>query len=89
MERYIAALPPKNDTDYLEAFYDLRDKAKAMCAAPYAVVSEWFMRQFPLFRTNPLFYIDNQPDIVSFSEILERAKKKPSPSKENDGEKTA
>lgn len=77
MERFILAMSPKDDTDYLEAFYDVRDKAEKMCASPYSTVSKWFMRQFPKFRTNPLFYIDHQPDIIDFSEVLERAKKKP------------
>lgn len=77
MERFIIAMSPKDDTDYLEAFYDVRDKAEKMCASPYSTVSKWFMRQFPKFRTNPLFYIDHQPDIIDFSEVLERAKKKP------------
>ena len=74
MERFMAALP--NGVDYLEAFYDLRDKAEAMCASPYAVVSEWFMRQFPLFRSNPLFYLDSEPEIYDFTAILERSTKK-------------
>ena len=77
MEQFICALSPKDDTDYLEAFYEIRAKAEDMCASPYSVVSKWFMRQFPKFRSNPLFYIDNQPDIIDFSEALERAKKKP------------
>lgn len=77
MERFILAMSPKDDTDYLEAFYDVRDKAEKMCASPYSTVSKWFMRQFPKFRTNPLFYIDHQPDIIDFSEVLEQAKKKP------------
>ena len=75
MERFILALSPKDDTDYLEAFYTVRKMAEAMCASPYAVVSEWFMKQFPMYRTNPLFYIDHQPDIIDFSAVLEKAKK--------------
>lgn len=78
MERFILALSPKDDTDYLEAFYTVREMAEAMCASPYAVVSAWFMRQFPKFRTNPLFYIDHKPDVIDFSAVLEEAKKKPS-----------
>ena len=75
MERFILAVSPKDDTDYLEAFYTVRKMAEAMCASPYAVVSEWFMKQFPMYRTNPLFYIDHQPDIIDFSAVLEKAKK--------------
>ena len=86
MERFIFVVSEKDDTDYLEAFYTVRDVAEVSCASPYAVVSEWFMRQFPKFRTNPLFYIDNKPEIVDFSTILERAKKKPSAT-ETEGER--
>ena len=76
MERFILAVSPKDDTDYLEAFYTVREKAEEMCASPYAVVSAWFMKQFPKFRTNPLDYMDNQPEIIDFSEVLEQSKKK-------------
>ena len=78
MERYILSVSDEHDTDYLEAFYTVRDVAEVSCASPYAVVSEWFMRQFPKFRTNPLFYIDHKPDVIDFSAALEEAKKKPS-----------
>lgn len=76
MERYICAVSPEDDTDYLEAFYAVREMAETVCASPYAVVSAWFMRQFPKFRTNPLFYIDHKPDVIDFSAVLEGAKKK-------------
>ena len=89
MERFILALSPKDDTDYLEAFYTVREKAEAICASPYAVVSAWFMKQFPKFRSNPLYYIDHQPDIIDFSAVLERAKKKPSVVKAESVEESA
>lgn len=76
MERFMSALP--DGVDYLEAYFTLREKAEAMCASPYAVVSAWFMRQFPKYRTNPLLYIDYQPDIFDFSAVLEKSAKKPS-----------
>ena len=84
MERFMSALP--DGVDYLEAYFDLREKAEAMCASPYAVVSAWFMRQFPKFRTNPLFYLDNAPEIIDFSAVLEKAKKKPSNAVEGEQE---
>ena len=89
MERFIFAVSEKDDTDYLEAFYTVRDVAEVSCASPYAVVSEWFMRQFPKFRSNPLFYIDNKPEIIDFSAVLERAKKKPSATKTEGEQETA
>ena len=75
MERFMSALP--DGVDYLEAYFDLRDKAEAMCASPYAVVGAWFMRQFPKFRSNPLFYLNERPAIIDFTAILERSVKKP------------
>ena len=78
MERFMNALP--DGAEYLAAYRELRDKADAMCASPYSAVSDWFMRQFPQFRKNPLFYLDNKPAIIPYSAILEMAKAKKSPS---------
>ena len=74
MERFMGALP--NSAEYLEAYYALREKAEAMCPSPYSAVSQWFMKQFPKFRTNPLFYIENEAEIIDFADILEQAKDK-------------
>ena len=89
MEQYICAVSPKDDTDYLEAFYEVKAKAKAMCVSPYDAVSKWFVAQFPLYRTNPLFYLENQPEIIDFSAVLDRAAKKPSVAKAEGDEKSA
>ena len=70
MERFMGALP--NSAEYLEAYYALREKAEAMCPSPYSAVSQWFMKQFPKFRTNPLFYIENEAEIIDFADILEK-----------------
>ena len=83
----MSALP--NGADYLGAYYELREKAEAMCASPYAVVSAWFMRQFPKFRKNPLFYLNNQPSIIDFADVVEMAKKKPSVEKAEGERETA
>ena len=88
MERFMSALGD-DGLDYLEAYFTLREKAEAMCASPYSVVSAWFMRQFPKFRSNPLFYLDSAPNIVDFSTILDRAAKKPSVAKAEGDEKSA
>ena len=63
--------------DYLEAYFTLRGKAEAMCASPYTVVSAWFMKQFPKFRSNPLFYLDERPAIIDFSAVLRTFAEKP------------
>ena len=63
-----------------KAYPELREKADAMCASPYAAVSAWFMKQFPQFRSNPLFYLDNKPKVIPISTVLEMAKAKKSSS---------
>ena len=86
MERFMCALP--DGEDYLAAYWSLRDKAEHMCASPYSAVSAWFMKQFPKFRSNPLFYLDNQPAIIDFNYILEMKRYQPSVD-EAEGEKDA
>ncbi len=76
MERFMNALP--DGAEYLTAYWELREKANDMCASPYAAVSAWFMKQLPQFRSNPLFYLDNNPKIIPISTVLEMAKAKPS-----------
>ena len=78
MERFMNALP--DGAEYLTAYWELREKAEEMCASPYAAVSAWFMKQFPQFRSNPLFYLDNKPKVIPYSTVLEMAKAKKSPS---------
>ena len=68
MERFMCALP--NSTEYLEAYFTLREKAEAMCPSPYSAVSQWFMKQFPKFKVNPLDYLENEPEIISYADIL-------------------
>ena len=86
MERFMSALP--DGVDYLEAYFDLREKAEAMCASPYAVVSAWFMRQFPKFRSNPLFYLNERPAIIDFSAVLRKFAEKPAVVKDANDEMT-
>lgn len=89
MERFILALSPKDDTDYLEAFYTVREKAEKMCASPYDTVSKWFMSQFPEFRANPLDYIRNPPEIIDYAVFISQAKKKSSVVEAEDTKETA
>lgn len=74
MERFMNALP--DGAEYLAAYWELREKADDMCASPYSAVSAWFMKQFPQFRSNPLFYLDNKPKVIPYSAILEMARAK-------------
>lgn len=78
MEKFMGALP--NSEEYLAAYKELRDKAKAMCASPYAAVNAWFVKQFPKYRKDPLFYVkkENLPKIIDFSAYLADSTTEPS-----------
>lgn len=78
MERFVKALP--NGEVYVDAYNNVRKKAEAMCASPYAAVSGWFMEQFPDYRKAPLNYLRNQPKVIDFSTILAESKAKETPS---------
>ena len=79
MEKFMGALPT-NSEEYLEAYKELCKKAKAMCASPYSAVSAWFMKQFPEYRKNPMFYAkkENLPKIIDFSAYLADSTTEPS-----------
>jgi hypothetical protein len=58
MEKFMNALD--DGQKYLDEYRKLREKAAAMCVAPYAPVARWFMAQFPKYWENPLFYLDTE-----------------------------
>ena len=76
MEKFMGALPESKK--YLDEYNKLRKYAEAMCLSPYAPVAQWFMAQFPKYRENPLFYVNNSVEVIDFAEYLESANKKAS-----------
>ena len=72
MEKFMDALD--GGKKYRDEYDKLREKAEAMCLAPYAPVAHWFMAQFPEFRKNALFYIkpEHLPDVVDYAAFLEK-----------------
>ena len=71
MEKYMGALP--EGQKFLDEYNKLRDKLIEMGLTPYATVARWFMKQFPLYRENPLFYVKNSVEIVDYAAFLESA----------------
>ena len=59
MERFIDALPRAEE---YRAQYDF---IKANALNPYKTASDWFAAQFPKFRTDPLFYINNAVEVIT------------------------
>lgn len=66
MERFIAAVD--NNTKNYKAEYDrVREYAQAMGKKrAYAIVAEWFVKQFPKYRTDPFYYYSNRPETIPF-----------------------
>ena len=71
MEKFMNALPEG------KKFLDEYNKLKAVadiCPSPYAVIRRWFVAQFPKYREDPLFYVNNSVEVIDFAEYLETAK---------------
>ena len=68
MEKFIAALP--NNEAYKREFDFVRYTASSIQTNGYKQVREWFVAQFPEFRKNPLFYLDNAPEVVDGAKLL-------------------
>ncbi len=71
MERFMSGLP--NCEEYFAEYNFLRESATRIQTNGYALVRRWFVKQFPHFRKNPLFYVYNTPALVSASEVIAEA----------------
>ena len=64
MERFIDALPRA------KVYREEYDFIKANALNPYKTASDWFVAQFPKFRTDPLYYALNDAEIVKASDYI-------------------
>lgn len=62
MERFMKALPQREELMTVYTF--LRYDAGLVQTSAYKTVRDWFMAQFPKFRSNPLFYINNTVEVI-------------------------
>lgn len=74
MEGFIKGLP--NHKDLLDAFNFLRNNASLVQTARYKVVREWFVAQFPHFRTNPLYYLYNPVKVIDIAPFIQESQDK-------------
>ena len=72
MVAYMDLLPRAEE--YLTAFGKLLTCANITCLSPYAVVRNWFVDQFPKYRTDPMFYLTNDVDVLPTDKYLTEAK---------------
>ena len=69
METFMLGLP--NADAYMTEYLFLRNHASEVQTSGYALIRRWFVEQFPHFRKIPLFYINEQPEVVSAASIIE------------------
>ncbi len=72
MERFMNTFT--NSEEYLKVYYFLRYEAGFIQTSAYKTVREWFVKQFPEYRSNPLFYINNAPKVIDITPFLEQKK---------------
>ena len=69
MEGFIKGLPKHEEL--LNAFNFLRYNASLVQTARYTVVRKWFVAQFPEFRKNPLFYLNNEVKVIDIAPYIQ------------------
>ena len=55
---------------YRKEFEFMRDYASLVQHNGYSLVREWFIKQFPDFRKNPLFYLSNAPTVLPGTAVI-------------------
>ena len=72
MERFMELIP--NGTEYREQYDRIKAFKGATQGSLYAIVRNWFMEQFPNYRKNPIFYLNeaNSPKVIDFTKALKQ-----------------
>jgi len=70
MERFLSRIP--NGANYQKEYACVKDFATDLNGNGYALVRKWFVAQFPHFRKDPLFYLNNSPELISGVAFLEK-----------------
>lgn len=68
MENFIAGL--HNREQYMKEYEFLKERAAVVQTSRHNLVKKWFLAQFPNFRTNPLVYIYQTPEVVSAEQFV-------------------
>ena len=57
--------PGPNGAIYQKEYECVKDFATDLNGNGYPLVRKWFVDQFPNFRKNPMFYLNNSPELIS------------------------
>ena len=63
MEGFMGAI--KDGEKYLAVYDFLKKSASKLNTSPYAAIRRWFVAQFPDYRNNSVFYLDNSVDVIT------------------------
>ena len=69
MEKFLARIP--NGASYQAEYEFVKAFATDLNGNGYPIVRKWFVEQFPHFRKNPLFYLNNSPLVLHGSKFIE------------------
>ena len=70
METFIMGLPAAEA--YMEEYLFLKNYAAEVQTNGYTIIRRWFVAQFPEFRKNPLFYLNNSPLVLHGSTFIQK-----------------
>ena len=70
MEKFMRVLP--HGEAYLTEYNTVKAFACAAKGNGYPLVRKWFVEQFPEFRKNPLFYLNNSPLVLHGSTFIQK-----------------
>lgn len=74
MERFMEALP--DSEKYLNVYKTLRDELGQVQTNTYTAVRRWFAAQFPKYRNDPLFYMENVVKVIDINTLAQETEKK-------------
>ena len=63
MERFISSI--KDNDAYMEVYNAIRNDMGLVQHNRYAIVRSWFAAQFPKYREDPIFYLNNKVDVIT------------------------
>ena len=69
MEGFMSVLPRAEE--YLAQYNFLKYCAGSVQTNAYTLVRRWFVAQFPEFRKNPIFYLNNDVPVISAMTIIQ------------------
>ena len=69
MEKFLSRIP--NGTAYQKEYEWVKAFATDLNGNGYHIVRKWFVEQFPHFRKDPLFYLNNSPLVLHGQKFIE------------------